>query len=138
MGYYINVLRKYAVFDGRASRKEYWLFQLWNILIAAGLAILWMVWDVYVSPAPWFIGVLLLYGLAIFIPNLAVLIRRLHDTGREGTWFLISFVPLVGPLVLFIFTLLDSQPGENRFGPSPTGMSAAANNPVTPSDHPTA
>jgi uncharacterized membrane protein YhaH (DUF805 family) len=124
MNSYTGVLRKYTVFDGRASREEYWMFQLWNSLIVVGTTVVWMAWSFSTqNPAPWFIVVVLLYGLAVLLPSLAVLIRRLHDTGREGTWFLITFVPVVGPLILFIFTLLGSQPGDNQFGPNPRGTS---------------
>ncbi|GAA5513385.1 inner membrane protein YhaH [Deinococcus carri] len=67
-----------------------------------------------------------LYGLALFLPSLAVTIRRLHDTGRSGWWVLISLIPLIGGLVLFIFLVLDSQPGPNKWGPNPKGMQSGA------------
>jgi len=64
-------------------------------------------------------------GLALIIPSLAVTVRRLHDTGRSGWWWLISIVPF-GSIVLFVFTVLDSQPGDNQWGPNPKGISAPA------------
>lgn len=60
-----------------------------------------------------------LYSFAILIPAIAVSIRRLHDTGRSGWWFLICFIPLIGTIVLFVFMVLDSEPGENQYGPNP-------------------
>ncbi|BDP42173.1 hypothetical protein DAETH_21420 [Deinococcus aetherius] len=68
------------------------------------------------------------YGLATFLPTLAVNIRRLHDTGRSGWWYLIAFVPLVGGIVLLIFAVMDSQPGTNKWGPNPKGVGSAAGN----------
>jgi uncharacterized membrane protein YhaH (DUF805 family) len=63
-----------------------------------------------------------IYVLAIIIPSIAVTVRRLHDTDRSGWWFLLSFVPLIGGLVLLVFEVLDSTPGANRYGPNPKGV----------------
>ncbi|WP_243398301.1 DUF805 domain-containing protein [Deinococcus koreensis] len=71
-----------------------------------------------------------LYALAVFVPSLAVTVRRLHDTGKSGWWYLIGLIPLVGGLVLLVFTVLDSEPGSNRWGPNPKaheGATPAAN-----------
>jgi len=114
MNYYLEVLKKYAVFSGRARRKEYWMFILFNFIAYAILG---------------FIEVLLgipailssIYGLAVLIPSLAVCVRRLHDSGRSGWWILIGLLPLVGFIVLLIFMVLDSQPGDNQYGPNPKG-----------------
>ena len=59
------------------------------------------------------------YSLAIIVPSLAVTVRRLHDVGRSGWWILISLIPLIGGIVIFVFMVLDSHEGENRFGPNP-------------------
>ena len=68
-------------------------------------------------------GVLVsLYALVLLLPSLAVGARRLHDTGRSGWWLLIGLVPLIGSIVLIIFFVLDSQPGDNPYGPNPKGM----------------
>jgi len=64
----------------------------------------------------------ILYSLAIFIPSLAVGVRRLHDTGRSGWWLLISLIPLIGTIWLFILLVLDSNPGDNKYGPNPKGV----------------
>ena len=118
MDWYLAVLKNYAVFSGRARRKEYWYFVLFNFLIALALA-----------AAIGVLGALLhtqalsalnvLYSLAVFIPTFAVTVRRLHDTDHSGWWLLIALIPLIGAIVLFVFTVLDSTPGENQYGPNP-------------------
>ncbi len=112
MNWFVAVLKKYAVFEGRARRKEYWMFFLFNILIAIGLAI---VEGIVGSP-----GILGgIYALALLLPGIAVTVRRLHDTERSGWWILIGFVPLVGFIVLLVFMCLDGSGGPNKFGPDP-------------------
>lgn len=119
MSWYLEVLKKYAVFHGRAQRAEYWFFALFNIIISIALAIVDGITGTFNPEAG--VGVLGgLYGLAILIPSIAVSVRRLHDTGRTGWWLLIALVPLVGAIVILIFMVLDSQPGENDYGPNPT------------------
>jgi uncharacterized membrane protein YhaH (DUF805 family) len=70
-------------------------------------------------------GILGLYGLAVFIPSLAVGVRRLHDTGRSGWWLLISLVPIIGIIVLIVFLVQDSQNGTNQYGENPKGVDRA-------------
>ncbi len=112
MNWYIEVLKKYAVFTGRARRTEYWMFFLFNIIIAVAIGV---VEGILGSP-----GVLgLLYSLGVFIPTLAVSVRRLHDTGRSGLWLLIGLVPLIGFIVLIVFFVQDSEYGQNQYGPNP-------------------
>jgi len=118
MNRYFQVLKKYAVFAGRARRKEYWMFQLFNAVI---LVVLFAI-DVMTGTLHRGAGLGLLtslYVLAVLVPSTAVMVRRLHDTDRSGWWFFISLVPLIGPIVLIVFTAQDSQPGENRYGPNP-------------------
>lgn len=118
MNWYLNVLKNYATFTGRARRKEYWMFTLFNFIAVVILSILDGVLGL-VSYETGF-GVLSgLYSLAVLLPSLAVLVRRLHDTDRSGWWVLISLVPLVGVIVLFVFTCLDSKAGDNKFGAYP-------------------
>jgi uncharacterized membrane protein YhaH (DUF805 family) len=123
MDWYLIVLKKYLVFEGRARRKEYWFFILFNILIGIGLAII----DNMTGTLNPETGTGLLsgiYSLAVLIPTIAVAIRRLHDTDRSGWWLLLAFVPLIGGLVLLVFFVLDGTPGSNRFGPSPKGLAS--------------
>lgn len=117
MNWYLEVLKKYIVFNGRARRKEYWMFVLFNMIIATALA--------YIQPMfglePYLYS---LYMLAVFLPTLAVVFRRLHDTNRSGWWLLFGFIPLIGAIVLFVFMIQDSWPGENRYGPNPKETAA--------------
>lgn len=117
MNYYFEVWRKYAQFSGRSTRSEYWYFVLFNALAYAAISI---------AEGIFSSGGLLLgfYGLAVLIPSFAVFFRRLHDTGRSGWWWLIGIVPVIGGIVLFVFMVLDSQPGDNRYGPNPKGVAA--------------
>ena len=118
MTWYVEVLKKYAVFEGRARRKEYWYFVLFNTLITIGLGIIDGATGLVSAEAG--VGLLSgLYTLAVLIPSIAVSVRRLHDTNRSGWWLLISLVPLVGAIVLLVFLVLDSQPGENQYGANP-------------------
>jgi len=117
MNDYINVLKKYAVFNGRAQRKEYWMFTLINVIIYLVLSILGAV-----TKTPVFAVIYILYALAVLIPGLAVAFRRLHDTNRSAWWILIGLVPFVGGIILLVFMVLDSQPGENKYGPNPKGV----------------
>ena len=119
MNWYIGVLKKYAVFSGRAQRTEFWMFVLINLLVSIGLNII----DVIIGTAP-LLGSL--YALGVIIPTLAVSVRRLHDTNRSGWWLLIGLVPLIGLIVLIVFYVQDSDAGSNAFGPNPKGAPAAA------------
>ena len=121
MNWYLAVLKKYAVFSGRAQRAEYWFFVLFNIIISIVLGVLDGVLGTMNAEAG--IGLLGgLYSLAVLIPSIAVGVRRLHDTGRSGWWLLIAFVPLIGAIVLIVFFVMDSQPGSNEHGPNPKGV----------------
>jgi uncharacterized membrane protein YhaH (DUF805 family) len=124
-GFYMKCLKdKYASFDGRARRKEYWSFALFNAIIhfifyAVGIFL--AVSTRSETLALIVFGILGIYALGVIIPSLAVTVRRLHDIGKGGGWIFISFVPFVGGLILLVFTLLDSEAGENRFGSNPKG-----------------
>jgi len=107
-------LIKYVDFSGRARRSEYWWFTLFFVIVYLIARIL----GGFVNAGSLFTG---LVGLALFLPALAVIIRRLHDTNRSGWFYLISFIPLVGSIVLLVFTCLDSDTGPNRYGPCPKG-----------------
>lgn len=118
MDWYITVIKKYAVFSGRARRKEYWYFVLFNILISIGLSFVdAMVGTVNAETGYGLLGAV--YSLAILIPSLAVLVRRLHDTDRSGWWILIGLIPVIGWIVLLVFVVQDSHPGQNQYGANP-------------------
>lgn len=110
-----SALAQYATFRGRARRSEYWWFTLFYVV---WVIVMTVVASMLVSPESSGIVSLVLY-LPMVIPGIAVTVRRLHDTNRSGAWYLINFVPIVGPIVLLVFMVMDSQPGENQYGPSP-------------------
>ena len=112
MDWYLTVLKKYTELNGRARRKEYWMFCLINLLIYIGCAVI----DTVIGS--WGI-VSMIYSLAVLVPSITVTVRRLHDTGRPGWWLAIVLVPLIGALVLLVFMVLDSEPEANDFGPNP-------------------
>jgi len=125
----LAVTKKFADFSTRSRRTEYWMFFLFNIIISIGLTV---VVGVLGSFDPTGIiatigGVLtMIVGLALLIPGLAVTVRRLHDTGRSGWWILIGLLPVIGLIVLLVFMVLDSEPGDNNWGLNPKGESAGA------------
>jgi len=116
--WFFEVLRKYAVFGGRARRREYWYFLLFYVLVY----MLFILVDVVAGTIDQRIGLGLfsgIYVLATIVPLIAVTVRRLHDTGRSGWWALIGIIPLVGTVIQFILMLLDSEVHENEYGVSP-------------------
>lgn len=112
MQWYLKVLSNYVGFSGRARRQEYWMFVLINVIISIVLGIL----DAIMGTNSLLNG---LYSLAVLLPSLAVTVRRLHDTGKSGWWLLISLIPIIGAIILLVFTCLDSEPEENQYGPNP-------------------
>ena len=110
--YYLEVLRKYTVFSGRARRAEFWWFTLINWIISVVLQLI----DNAIGTGGILGG---LYALGVLLPSIAVAIRRLHDTNRSGWWLLLVLIPIIGWLVLLFFYAQDSQPEPNQYGPSP-------------------
>lgn len=118
MKYYIGALKKYAVFSGRARRKEYWLFVLFNIIFS----IIAMILDVLAGTRmenQYYGFIYIIYSLAMILPSLAVTVRRLHDTNRSGWWILISIIPIIGGIWLFVLMCFEGTIGDNRFGQDP-------------------
>lgn len=103
---------RYADFQGRARRPEYWWFVLFSIVVNLILQALAAVSGVIVFLS-------LIVSLALLIPGIAVGVRRMHDIGRTGWWLLIAFIPVLGPLVLIYFFIQPTQPGPNDWGPEP-------------------
>lgn len=112
MQWYLEVLKKYATFSGRARRKEYWMFAL-----ISGIISLLLLGVDNLLGLPF--GLQAIYSLLVLIPGLAVCVRRLHDIGRSAWWLLIVLFPLIGAIVLLVFACLDSQEGTNKYGPNP-------------------
>lgn len=118
MNWYLMVWKKFTQFSGRSRRKEYWMFFLFNTLIGfvlygAGLAL--MVSGI----GKILLGLYFVYLLAVIIPCLALSVRRLHDTGKSGWWFLIIVIPIVGALVLLVFMAIRGETGSNQYGQDP-------------------
>ena len=114
-----EALKKYAVFSGRARRKEYWMFFL--------LYFIAMIVANVIDVAAMKMGaVTLIVSLGLFIPSLAVSIRRLHDINKSGWWMLIAFIPLVGAIVLLVFFCKDGTNGSNPFGDDPKSLERQA------------
>ena len=110
MQWYIKVLKNYAVFDGRASRQEYWMFTLFNIIISFALAFLLGILSNATKTNQTVLANV--YSLAVLLPGIGVAIRRMHDTGRSGWW---CIVPIAG----LIFAIEAGQPEANKYGPNP-------------------
>ena len=118
MNWYLKCWKQYADFSGRARRKEYWIFSLINYIIIFFLYILQIV---MIESTLWLIFpiIFFLYAVAGFLPGLAVNIRRLHDIGKSGWWYLIYLIPIIGAIWLTVLMCLDSEPGENQWGENP-------------------
>ncbi|MFC4334904.1 DUF805 domain-containing protein [Salininema proteolyticum] len=116
MNWYFTAFKKYAVFSGRSRRREFWVFVLVNAVIGAVLSS-------FAQQSDGFLWNFLAgaFGLLILLPSIAVQVRRLHDSGRTGWWWWIGLIPIVGTIVLIVFSLFDSESGTNRYGPNPKG-----------------
>jgi uncharacterized membrane protein YhaH (DUF805 family) len=123
MSWYMKVIKKYAVFNGRARRKEYWMFVLFNLIFL----ILAVALDNLLGTAFQDTGygiIYLIYTLGVFIPSLAVLVRRLHDLGKSGWWLFIILIPLVGGIWFLVLMATDGQRLDNAYGPDPKTVPA--------------
>ncbi len=117
-------LQKYATFTGRASRSEYWWFYLFTFIVGcavSGPSVFLTIRDVMNGLEPGSHQSMLgtLVGLALALPSIAVGIRRLHDTGRSGWWYLIGLIPIVGTIILIVFYCQPTMPYDNRYGYPP-------------------
>lgn len=113
MNEYISVLKNYAKFDGRARRREFWMFTLFNIIVSAVINIL-------ATQVSQIFGILgLVYMLAVLVPSIAVGIRRMHDIGKSGWWLLIALVPVIGGIWFLVLAVTKGQSGSNAYGADP-------------------
>lgn len=112
MKWYLQVFKKYADFKGRARRKEYWMFLLFNMIFT--YALLFLETLIYGIPI-----LTVLYSLVVLVPSLAVVVRRLHDIGKSGAYFFVGFIPLIGGIWLLILMVTAGEVGENQYGPDP-------------------
>ena len=112
MKWYLKCLRQYADFSGRARRKEYWMFTLFNTIIAF---VVGCIIGLLGLPAE----ATYIYTLAVLVPSLAVCVRRLHDIGKSGWMYFIALIPIIGAIWLLVLFCQDSQPGDNEWGSNP-------------------
>lgn len=113
MNEYLSVLKNYAKFDGRARRREYWMFTLVN-------AAVYVVLNILATQVSAYIGIVaLVYMLGILVPTIAVAIRRMHDIGKSGWWVLIALVPLIGGIWFLVLSVTAGQSGSNAYGADP-------------------
>lgn len=127
MHWYLEGFRNYFNFSGRARRKEYWIFTVANFIIFWSIIFLLD----YTVPSD-LVAIIFAcsFILGTFIPAHSVTVRRLHDIGKSGFWYFISWIPLVGGIVLFVFTCLDSD-ASNQYGPNPKNQQTNKYNEVT-------
>ena len=136
MDWMLMPLRRYADFSGRSRRKEYWMFTLFILLVYAVLGVLLFAGfdfaamngggDPQISPIGWIaLSLFGIFALAIFIPALAVIVRRLHDQDKSGWFILLQFIPYIGGIIILIFMCIEGTKGENRYGPDPKGENIA-------------
>ena len=118
MNWYLQVLKKYAVFSGRARRKEYWMFTLVSTIFSIIAMIIDNILGASIEGTG--LGIFnILYSLAVLTPSYVVLVRRLHDVGKSGWMILIGLIPIIGPILVLVLTVTDSNPDENKYGPNP-------------------
>tara|TARA_B100001989_G_scaffold134802_1_gene95459 strand:- start:252 stop:653 length:402 start_codon:yes stop_codon:yes gene_type:complete len=131
MKWYLKVMRdNYANFSGRARRKEYWMFTLFFFLITVVIYFLFALLAFFMAGdlinlmniewVPVVLGFsIIIYFLIHLIPSIAVTVRRLHDTGKSGWLYLLTIIPYIGSLIIFIFTVIEGDKGDNKYGPDP-------------------
>ncbi len=110
-----RALNKYCCFSGRASRSEYWWWILFSFIVNTALNYIFL----FISSAETAVMVCGIVGLALLLPSLGLCVRRLHDIGKSGWWWLLALIPIVGAIILIVWFCKDSQPTENQYGPIP-------------------
>jgi uncharacterized membrane protein YhaH (DUF805 family) len=116
MEWFLKGLKNYATFEGRARRKEYWMYTLFYVIFGVVLNVIEELTGIVLLYA--------LYSLALLLPSLAIAVRRLHDTGRSGWWVWINFIPVIGSIILLVFLCQDSKENQNKFGDNPKAVIA--------------
>ena len=125
MSWFILAWQRATDFSGRSRRKEYWYFSLLNGIVFLFMLLFAIPFSAQEKPSLSAIGCMFAYSLIVMVPGLAVTIRRLHDIGKSGWWYFIAFVPIIGGIILFVFTLLDSEPFANQWGLDPKAAERA-------------
>ena len=123
MNWFFDVIKnRYADFDGRASRQEFWMFNLFYLLFVIAISLLIIPFGNSETGLNIIFGIIVIYSLGLAIPIWAVTVRRLHDIGLSGWWSLLSFIPYLGTVILLIMCCMDSKPGSNKYGNNPKGL----------------
>lgn len=121
MNEYLSVLKNYAKFDGRARRREFWFFALFNLIASVVASILDRTLGLTFGPMVSYGYIYAVYAVAVIVPGVAVSIRRMHDIGKSGWWLLIVFVPIIGGIWLLVLFVTKGQSGSNAYGADPKG-----------------
>lgn len=117
MKWFIAAWQKAFNFSDRSRRAEYWMFGLITFIMIIFLTVIDAIFGLEITEG---VGILsTLFSLLIIIPSLSVTVRRLHDIGKSGWWLLITLIPIIGAIVLLVFTVKDSEPVENEYGMNP-------------------
>ncbi|MEN1785366.1 MAG: DUF805 domain-containing protein [Bacteroidota bacterium] len=119
MNWYLKVLKQYADFKGRARRKEYWMFTLFNIIIFVVLFFMAGTLSSVIASEDLILIPVVLYFFFMLIPLLAVTVRRLHDQNKSGWFYCVSFIPFIGRIWLLILMCTEGTAGPNQYGPDP-------------------
>ena len=122
MEWYLKVMREnYANFNGRARRKEYWMFTLFHILLVVACAFaLALLSATGLHSLTLLVAIISITAiLAHVVPSIAITVRRLHDVGQSGWFLLLAFIPYIGNLIIFVFSIIEGNKGTNKYGPDP-------------------
>jgi len=119
---YFTVLKKFAKFSGRSRMSEFWIFTLINFVFMIFALILDNLIGIFLKPIP-FGACFIIYTLLVFLPVLALFVRRMHDVGKSGWFVLLSLIPLIGTVWLLAVCITEGTPGDNKYGPDPKAFS---------------
>lgn len=136
--WFLKVVRdNYANFEGRARRKEYWMYMLAQFILILALIIVSAIFYAISNTLGGLIyGIIGLLSLALIIPTLAVTVRRLHDTNKSGWFILVSLIPFVGGIYLLYLEILEGDKGPNQYGPDPKAIENGTNHPFNQAQDP--
>ena len=121
MNWYLKCFKQYSDFSGRARRTEFWMFNLFTLIVAfiCVFCDIFLGFDIMTDPEFFNGPITNIYLLASLLPGSSVIVRRLHDVGKSGWMYFLVLIPIIGPIWLFVLLVTDSQPGENKWGPNP-------------------
>ena len=118
MNYYFKALKSAFDFSSRARRKEFWMFTFINFLVVIAIVTIEIMAGLYDFDRGY--GILTgIYNLVLFIPALAISVRRLHDTNKSGWFLLVNLIPVIGSIIILVFCCKEGDQGTNKYGPNP-------------------